>query len=452
MIAFARLNQRQTLALLLTLYLAQGLPAGFITQALPAILRSYHASLVMIGWSGLVMLPWAIKFLWSPWVDTHYSARIGQARSWILPTQLLAVVLLVVVAFFEPTRLQDNAAVVQLYAVLFGLSLLGATQDVATDGLATRLLKADPNLPSRLTEPDTRHQQSQGNAVQVIGYRVGLIVGGGLLLMWLERIGWRNGFLALAGLVLLNTIPIWRYREAVRAAQVSSNLTKRPTRANFTQLWHALREQYRYFTAHRELRAWLGVLLTFKIADGISSGMVKPMMVDSGVSLADMGLWVTVLGSAASLTGAWVATLALRHIKRDTALLWFNGWQALTTGLYGLAALGFTQGWLQHFGWLYAVNALEHFCAALALIALLTTVMHYARLYHAGSDYTMQVCLLTVLSGVAHFASGYLAHRLGYTAHFGLSMLIGLACLLPIMVWRRVASFDSQVASSTLGC
>lgn len=452
MTALARLTQRQTLALLLTLYLAQGLPAGFITQALPAILRSYHASLVMIGWSGLVMMPWAVKFLWSPWVDTHYSARIGQARSWILPTQLLAVVLLVVVAFFEPTRLQDHAAVVQLYAVLFGLSLLGATQDVATDGLATRLLKADPNLPSSLTEPDTRHQQSQGNAVQVIGYRVGLIVGGGLLLTWLERIGWRNGFLALAGLVLLNTIPIWRYREAARAAQVSSNLTKRSTPPNFTQLWYALSEQYRYFTAHRELRAWLGVLLTFKIADGISSGMVKPMMVDSGVSLADMGLWVTVLGSAASLTGAWVATLALRHIKRDTALLWFNGWQALTTGLYGLAALGFAQGWLQHFGWLYAVNALEHFCAALALIALLTTVMHYARLYHAGSDYTMQVCLLTVLSGVAHFASGYLAHRLGYTAHFGLSMLIGLACLLPIVVWRRVASFDSQVASSTLGC
>ena len=442
----AHLSQRQTLALLLTLYVAQGLPAGFITQALPAILRSYQASLVMIGWSGLVMLPWAVKFLWSPWVDTHYSARLGQARSWILPTQLLAVTLLVVVAFFEPTRLQDNAAVVQLYAVLFGLSLLGATQDIATDGLATRLLKADPNLPRGLTESDARHQQSQGNAIQVIGYRVGLIVGGGLLLMWLERVGWRGGFLALAGLVLLNTVPIWRYREAVvNAAPTDSKATTRPIHPHFFQLWQALIAQYRYFMASRELRAWLGVLLVFKIADGISSGMVKPMMVDSGASLADMGLWVTVLGSAASLTGAWVATLALRHIKRETALLWFNGLQAVTTGLYGVAAMGFAQGWLRQYGWLYAVNALEHFCAALALIAMLTTIMHYARRRYAGSDYTLQVCLLTVLSGVAHFASGYLAHHLGYALHFGLSMVIGLLCLLPIVVWQRTLTRPSTL-------
>ena len=38
-----------SLGLLLSLYLAQGLPAGFVTQALPAILRQYDVSLTMIG-------------------------------------------------------------------------------------------------------------------------------------------------------------------------------------------------------------------------------------------------------------------------------------------------------------------------------------------------------------------------------------------------------------------
>jgi PAT family beta-lactamase induction signal transducer AmpG len=41
------LNQR--LAILLTLYLAQGLPTGIFSQALPAILRSYDVSLTVIG-------------------------------------------------------------------------------------------------------------------------------------------------------------------------------------------------------------------------------------------------------------------------------------------------------------------------------------------------------------------------------------------------------------------
>lgn len=40
------------MAVLLTLYFAQGLPAGFITQALPAILREYEVSLQMMGCLG----------------------------------------------------------------------------------------------------------------------------------------------------------------------------------------------------------------------------------------------------------------------------------------------------------------------------------------------------------------------------------------------------------------
>ncbi|MBR7552227.1 hypothetical protein KC220_27165, partial [Mycobacterium tuberculosis] len=57
------------------------------------------------------------------------------------------------------------------------------------------------------------HRQSQGNAVQVIGYRLGLIVGGGVLLMLLEQWGWRNSFLAMAALVAMNTVPIVFFKE-----------------------------------------------------------------------------------------------------------------------------------------------------------------------------------------------------------------------------------------------
>ena len=97
---------------------------------------------------------------------------------------------------------------------------------MATDGLATRLLKAamapkeplthDMPVPSPDSVTQTtnhHHRQSQGNAVQVIGYRLGLIVGGGVLLMLLEQWGWRNSFLAMAALVAMNTVPIIFFKE-----------------------------------------------------------------------------------------------------------------------------------------------------------------------------------------------------------------------------------------------
>lgn len=114
-------SHSKNLALLLTLYLAQGLPAGFITQALPAILRQYQVSLVAIGWSGLILAPWAIKFLWATVVDSHYNERMGRSRTWILPLQLFSCGVLIVIGLFDLNQLSQSTSVFCLYVLLFCL-------------------------------------------------------------------------------------------------------------------------------------------------------------------------------------------------------------------------------------------------------------------------------------------------------------------------------------------
>ena len=51
---------RNTYILLFSLYWA-GAPVGFMTHALPVILRAEGVSLAHIGGFGLLMLPWSIK-------------------------------------------------------------------------------------------------------------------------------------------------------------------------------------------------------------------------------------------------------------------------------------------------------------------------------------------------------------------------------------------------------
>ena len=93
-------NFQQVYVLLFSLYWAQGLPVGFMTHALPVILRAQGVSLAQIGGFGLLMLPWSIKILWAPFVDRHGLSSFGHYRSWILPTQLLSVFILIVLSFF----------------------------------------------------------------------------------------------------------------------------------------------------------------------------------------------------------------------------------------------------------------------------------------------------------------------------------------------------------------
>src|SRR4051812_5292522 len=89
------------LALLTSLYLAQGLPYGFFTTALPVIMRQQKQSLGLIGVSAVLALPWGLKFLWAPLVDRYGGSRMGRRRGWIVPLQLLTVVMALLLGFSQ---------------------------------------------------------------------------------------------------------------------------------------------------------------------------------------------------------------------------------------------------------------------------------------------------------------------------------------------------------------
>lgn len=93
------LNRRdkRNLALLVVLYLLQGVPLGLTLGSLPYLLRPHltYASLAVFTLSSY---PYSLKLLWSPIVDGLYSVRIGRRKSWILPVQATVGVLLLMLS------------------------------------------------------------------------------------------------------------------------------------------------------------------------------------------------------------------------------------------------------------------------------------------------------------------------------------------------------------------
>ena len=186
----------QMYLLLFSLYWAQGLPVGFMTHALPVILRAQGVSLTHIGGFGLLMAPWAIKVLWAPWVDRYGRSSMGHYRSWIIPTQFLTVIILATLSFLPIESLNHPIYLLAFFIALLCMNTVGATQDIATDGLAVSILKGD--------------QQHLGNMFQVIGSRLGFIVGGGAILWALDWLNWQSTFLFLALIVLRHPrTPYW---------------------------------------------------------------------------------------------------------------------------------------------------------------------------------------------------------------------------------------------------
>ena len=132
---------RRLMLLLGVLYFAQGLPFGLLTKSLPAIVRDAGMPTAYIGLLALPAIPWALKFLWSPWVDRWGSGRANHRKRWIISAQVAAILLLVLIGLLPPDWLFVEG-VWLLLASLFLLNLCFATHDIASDGLAVRLLPA----------------------------------------------------------------------------------------------------------------------------------------------------------------------------------------------------------------------------------------------------------------------------------------------------------------------
>jgi PAT family beta-lactamase induction signal transducer AmpG len=75
------------IGVMLPLGFASGLPLALTAGTLQAWLTDEGVDLSTIGWFGLVGLPYALKFLWAPFMDRLVPPWLGRRRGWMLVTQ-----------------------------------------------------------------------------------------------------------------------------------------------------------------------------------------------------------------------------------------------------------------------------------------------------------------------------------------------------------------------------
>jgi len=396
------------LGLLSCLYFSQGLPFGFLSQALPALLRNYDVSLEKIGLVSLVALPWAFKFLWAPYVDHYGSARFGRRKSWIIPMQAGFMLCLLLLGTLDPQTLAGDGFYV-LLVILFLSNLIAATQDIATDGLAVSSLGPK--------------ERGMANGVQVAGYRVGMLFGGAVILVLLQHLGWFSTFVTLALLILLVSIPVWLFKEVAPAD--AGPLHDSP---------HNVFTLALAFVRQPGMWAWVLVIVFYKAGDAFGSAMSKPLLIDLGYSLEQVG-WISGgVGMAAGISGALMGGWLVPRIGRVRALLGFGVLQALSLlGFWWLASGG--AGGPADLQSVTLVIALEHLLGGMSTAALFTLMMDACRRPLAGTDYTMQASVQVMVAGILHSVSGFSASALGYEVHFMAAFGLALLSMLPILIW-----------------
>lgn len=409
------------------LYLAQGLPAGLIVHALPAILRDMGLSLAWIGLLKLLALPWLLKFIWAPLIDQHCKGQSIRRVNWVISMQLASAVCLVAMVW----PLADSSALMVVLSVLLILLLntLCATQDIATDSLAVQHASAK--------------QLGYVNSLQVSGYKVGMILGGSGLLMLAALVSWELLLILMAALLVLLLLPVmsWRKRLVLDSSSSGAGFgsghaghTPAPLihtkQSHFAVIWGS----YRDFFGAPAINAWIAVLLSYKVADSFGSTMLKPMLVDYAWSLPEIG-HLTLQSSLVGLVGAALGGVLFARLGRANSLWLLALLQGLAiSSFYLIAVVELSKIMIS------VLVCMEQFFDGLSTVALFACMMHHCRDGHEGGDYTIQASIQILLAGLVGALSGVFASVFGYSAVYIACAVMSVVAL--ILIWRYLKKVD----------
>ncbi|WP_449245909.1 MFS transporter [Desulfarculus baarsii] len=373
--------------LLSGLYIAQTLPGHFFGNVLPVIMRGQGASLASIGFLQIIALPWLLKFLWAPLVD-RATAPGGRYARVIVALQLMFCLCTAALALVGLERQLPLALGLMALSYVFA-----ATQDIATDALAVRLLNDEERGP--------------GNAAQTGGNMLGALLGSGGALIAYQYLGWAGVMLAMALALLLPLAPLGWLASAIPARPGAGG------EAGATG-WSG-------FFRQRGAGRWTLMML---ISYGGSMACVmitKPLMVDLGFSAARIGLLTGVHGVGVGLLGAVAAGWLIPRLGRLAVLR--GG--CLLGAVAAVAMLPLAWGQTDT-AYLLAAIGLGGLGFAATMTAINTIAMDFTRPGHEGADYSLQIAISMIGGGVLMGSSGWLAQEMGYGGVFS---LCGALCL-----------------------
>ncbi len=382
--------------LISTLYISQSVPVSFMKTGFQVFLKNQHINSDKIGGLlGLLLLPWALKFLWAPLVDRYGSKRIGHRKSWIIPLQIAGALVLASAAFLDL-----ESQLIQVILLFLFYSFLCATQDIAVDGLAVLSLN--------------KKQHGIGNIFQMGGYYLGELLGGAAILIIFDQYGWTASILTLSVFFLLPLPFLLPFREKELAPNEES------ARPGFGHIASYLKKENNY---------WLFLLFIYMGNQILARTLLPSLLAERHFSESEIGFTIGVFGNAASIAGAVLGGLFIQSLGRKRSLI--------TYGLLKIPAfflLLVIPNMAMSHGWVIASILCNDFMAGLATVALFTVMMDKCRRESPGTDFTIQQSLNAIGVVLFVFLSGAILHSFGFTVLVISAAIIGLISV--VFVWK----------------
>jgi PAT family beta-lactamase induction signal transducer AmpG len=342
-------------------------------------------------------LPWMIKPLWSPWVDTR-----GTKRFWIVATQLAATAGLALAALSILTPVFFRLS-------LFLFLLLGfasATHDIAADGFYMMGL--------------SKHDQAWWVGLRNTFYRVAMTFGGGWLVVLAGRLektsgnipgAWSAALFTAAGVFLIFSLWHWW-------------ILPRPVGDGPAGMEQGLMPEFlaAFGSFFKKPGVWLTLafILLYRLDEAQVSQVIPLFLLNSrdkgGLGISDgdygliYGLWAVPALTCGGLAGGFLA--AKFGLKKMIPIM------ACSMYLPKLAYIYLSLARPDKFGVICGAVALEQFGYGFGFTAFMLYFLYFSDGPRRTAHYAICTGFMTLGLMIPGMWSGELASALGYPAFF----------------------------------
>lgn len=396
---------------ILLLGFSSGLPLALTGSSLQAWFTQAGVDLLTIGSLTLLGLPYVWKFLWAPLLDRFVPPLLGRRRGWILLTQLALCVAIVIMAQLNPATQPTTIGLIALM-----IAFISATQDIASDAYRTDIL-----LPE---------ERGLGAAAVTLGFRVAMLVSGGLALVMADYIGWQVTYEIMAGLIALSIIAtLFAPSEApcVQSSQTFFAFVVQP----FVDL-----------LSREKIVFILLFVMIYKLGDALALALMSNFLLgELGFTLTDVGIAFKTFGLVATLLGVFVGGVLMMRISLFNALIGFGLLQAFSNAMFVLLAM---TG--KHYALMVSCIFIESFCSGMSTAAFVAFLMSLCNVKFSATQYAFLSALFALGRVFSGPVAAILVQHIGWVNFYWAAFFLSFPGVILLAALRSSVRFNNAEA------
>lgn len=370
-----------------------GLPLPLVFGTSVLWFKQQSVGLALLGFISQITLLYALKFFWAPFCD------YGKRRYWILLSQSAICLLLLIIAVAS-----TSSQFALMIALLAFLGFFSTIQDISVDAW-------------RIECPE---EESQGTLISLylLGYRLGLLLSSSFALIIVDFFSWQYMYAGMSlcmAILLISTISL-KKGNTIKREKISFITA-------FLDIWHHLRSSHSVSI----VLIIFGVISLFRLCDVLLSVISRPLFVELGYSLTQIGS-ASAVSVYTALLGSFLGAFLLVRYPLSVCLFLGVFLAAVSNALYLFLIVAENQ-----LAFLTLVTSLDNLCSGIAGTVLIAWMSRLVNKDYTATHYALFSSLSVVVGKLLAGWSGAYVEQFSYSSLFLLTIITGIPVLVLIL-------------------